>query len=118
MAASAAARSRRLADEALAAFCAEAVGCFAKLQSITLDYLKTRQQFGKTIGSFQVLQHRAVHMFVELEQSRSMAMYAAMMAAEEDAMERARAASAAKAQIGQSAKAIGQQSIQCMTASA
>ncbi|OSJ13592.1 pimeloyl-CoA dehydrogenase small subunit [Bradyrhizobium canariense] len=102
----------RVADEAVAALCAEAVGCFAKMQSITLDYLKTRQQFGKTIGSFQVLQHRAVDMFVELEQSRSMAMYAAMMAAEDHAMERARAISAAKVQIGQSAKAIGQQSIQ------
>ncbi|MDA9391419.1 acyl-CoA dehydrogenase [Bradyrhizobium sp. CCBAU 45394] len=102
----------RVADEAVAALCAEAVGCFAKMQSITLDYLKTRQQFGKTIGSFQVLQHRAVDMFVELEQSRSMAMYAAMMAAEEDATKRARAVSAAKVQIGQSAKAIGQQSIQ------
>lgn len=102
----------RVADEAAAALCAEAVGCFAKMQSMTLDYLKTRQQFGKTIGSFQVLQHRAVDMFVELEQSRSMAMYATMMATEDDATERARAISVAKAQIGQSAKAIGQQSIQ------
>ncbi|MET4222529.1 pimeloyl-CoA dehydrogenase small subunit [Bradyrhizobium sp. LB14.3] len=102
----------QVADEAVAAVCAEAVGCFAKMQSITLDYLKTRQQFGKTIGSFQVLQHRAVDMFVELEQSRSMAMYAAMMVAEKDATQRARAVSAAKVQIGQSAKLIGQQSIQ------
>ncbi|WP_407193144.1 acyl-CoA dehydrogenase family protein [Bradyrhizobium sp. STM 3566] len=101
-----------VADEAVAALCAEAVGCFAKMQSITLNYLKTRQQFGETIGSFQVLQHRAVDMFAELEQSRSMAMYAAMMAASGDAKERARAISAAKAQIGQSAKAIGHQSIQ------
>ncbi|MET4046108.1 alkylation response protein AidB-like acyl-CoA dehydrogenase [Bradyrhizobium sp. RT6a] len=94
----------RVADEAVAALCAEAVGCFATMQSITLYYLKTRQQFGKTIGSFQVLQHRALDMFVKLEQSRSMAMYAAM-AAKEDATERGRAASAAKSQIGQSAKA-------------
>ncbi|WP_377828069.1 acyl-CoA dehydrogenase family protein [Bradyrhizobium lupini] len=101
----------RVAEEATAALCSEAVGCFATMQSVTLEYLKTRQQFGKVIGSFQVLQHRAVDMFVELEQSRSMAMYATMMASG-DATERARAISAAKSQIGQSAKAIGQQSIQ------
>lgn len=102
----------RVADEAIAALCAEAVGCFEEMHAITLDYLKTRQQFGTTIGSFQALQHRAVDIFVELEQSRSMAMYATMMAGEEDITERERAVSAAKAQIGQSAKVIGRQSIQ------
>ncbi|MBM7487953.1 pimeloyl-CoA dehydrogenase small subunit [Bradyrhizobium sp. USDA 3686] len=102
----------RVADEAIAALCAEAVGSFAEMQAITLDYLKTRKQFGTTIGSFQVLQHRAVDMLIELEQSRSMAMYATMMAGENDAIERERAISAAKVQIGLSAKAIGQQSIQ------
>lgn len=66
----------RVADEARAALCAEAVGCFAQMQAITLDYLRTRRQFGTAIGSFQVLQHRAVDMLVELEQSHSMAMYA------------------------------------------
>ncbi|WP_036012054.1 acyl-CoA dehydrogenase family protein [Bradyrhizobium yuanmingense] len=102
----------RVADEATAALCAEAVGSFAKMQAITLDHLKTREQFGRKIGEFQVLQHRAVDMFVELEQSRSMAMYATMMASEADAAERERAVSAAKVQIGRSAKAIGHQSIQ------
>lgn len=102
----------RVADEAVAALCAEAVGCFARMQTITLDYLRTRQQFGAAIGSFQVLQHRAVDMFVELEQSRSMAIYAAMMAADGNPAKRSRAISAAKVQIGHSAKAIGQQSIQ------
>ncbi|SFQ25217.1 pimeloyl-CoA dehydrogenase, small subunit [Bradyrhizobium sp. Ghvi] len=102
----------RVADEAVAALCAEAVGSFTQMQAITLDYLKTREQFGKKIGSFQVLQHRAVDMFVDLEQSRSMAIYAAIMAVESDASERERAVSAAKVQIGRSAKAIGQQSIQ------
>ncbi|MER8576792.1 acyl-CoA dehydrogenase family protein [Mesorhizobium sp. M1409] len=102
----------RVADEAVAALCAEAVGAFAKMQAITLDYLKTREQFGKKIGSFQVLQHRAVDMLVDLEQSRSMAIYAAIMAGVSDASERGRAVSAAKVQIGRSAKAIGQQSIQ------
>lgn len=102
----------RVADEAVAALCAEAVGCFDEMQAITLDYLKTRKQFGKTIASFQVLQHRSVDMFIELEQSRSMAMYATMMAGEKNASERERAISAAKAHIGYSARVIGQQSIQ------
>ncbi|SMF04353.1 pimeloyl-CoA dehydrogenase, small subunit [Tistlia consotensis] len=102
----------RVADEAVAALCAEAVGCFDEMNAITLDYLKTRQQFGTTIGSFQVLQHRAVDMFVELEQSRSMALYAGMMADDEDPQERARAVSAAKVQIGKSARAIGREAIQ------
>ena len=102
----------RVADEAIAALCSEAVGCFDRMQELTLDYLKTRTQFGTTIGTFQVLQHRAADMFVELEQSRSMAMYAVMMAGASDAAERTRAASAAKVQIGRSAAAIGRQSIQ------
>ncbi|WP_027546720.1 acyl-CoA dehydrogenase family protein [Bradyrhizobium sp. WSM2254] len=102
----------QVADEAVAALCAEAVGCFVEMHATTLNYLKTRKQFGTTIGSFQVLQHRAVDMFVELEQSRSMAMYATMMAGESDATERERAMSAAKAQIGQSSKALGRQAIQ------
>lgn len=102
----------RVADEAVAALCAEAVGCFAEMHAITLNYLKTRKQFGTTIGSFQVLQHRAVDMFVELEQSRSMSMFATMMAGDSDVNERERALSAAKAQIGQSSKALGRQAIQ------
>ncbi|UWU83104.1 acyl-CoA dehydrogenase family protein [Bradyrhizobium yuanmingense] len=102
----------RVADEAVAALCAEAVGCFAEMHATTVNYLKTRKQFGTTIGSFQVLQHRAVDMFVELEQSRSMALYATMMAGEGDVTERERAISAAKAQIGQSSKALGRQAIQ------
>lgn len=102
----------RVADEAIAALCAEAVGCFDSMLAITLDYLKTREQFGKKIGTFQALQHRAVDVVVELEQSRSTAMYAAMMAGESDAAERQRAMSAAKVQIGRSAKLIGQESVQ------
>jgi len=102
----------RVTDEAIAALCAEAVGCFEKMHELTLDYLKTRSQFGTTIGSFQALQHRAADIFVELEQSRSMTMYASMLATGDDAVERARAVSAAKVQIGESAKLIGRESIQ------
>jgi alkylation response protein AidB-like acyl-CoA dehydrogenase len=99
-------------DEAIAALCAEAVGAMQVMHDTTLEYLKTRQQFGRPIGQFQVLQHRSVDMLVELEQARSMAMFAAVMAAEENAIERKRAIAAAKVQIGRSGKHIGQEAIQ------
>ena len=102
----------RVVDEAIAALCAEAVGAMSVLHELTVDYLKTRKQFGVTIGSFQVLQHRAADMLVALEQARSMAMFATMMATEPDAAERRKAISAAKVQIGRSAKLVGQQAIQ------
>jgi len=102
----------RVIDEAIAALCAEAVGAMASMHELTLDYLKTRRQFGREIGGFQILQHRAVDMLIALEQARSMAMFATMMAAEEDAQERRNALSAAKVQIGRSARLIGQQAVQ------
>src|SRR5581483_7772367 len=65
-------------DRAIAAVCAEAVGCMEALKDATLEYLKTRQQFGVPIGKFQVLQHRMVDMWMSTEQARSMAMLAAV----------------------------------------
>jgi pimeloyl-CoA dehydrogenase small subunit len=99
-------------DEAIAALSAEAVGAMQVMHETTLEYLKTRQQFGRPIGQFQVLQHRSVDMLVALEQARSMAMFAAVMAAEQDATERRRAMAAAKTQIGRSGRHIGQEAIQ------
>src|SRR5262245_37393264 len=102
----------RVVDEAIAALSAEAVGAMAALTDLTVEYLKTRKQFGVPIGSFQVLQHKSVDMFVALEQARSMAAYATTMAGEADARERRKAISAAKVQIGRSARFIGEIAIQ------
>jgi pimeloyl-CoA dehydrogenase small subunit len=102
----------RAVDETIAALSAEAVGAMSEALAMTVDYLKTRKQFGVTIGSFQALQHRAADMTVALEQARSMMYLAAMMAGEDDAKERAKTMSAVKAQIGRSAKFIGQQAVQ------
>jgi pimeloyl-CoA dehydrogenase small subunit len=102
----------RVVDEAIAALAAEAVGAMAALHELTVEYLKTRRQFGVPIGSFQVLQHRGVDMLVALEQARSMAMFAAMMVQAEDGDERRRAIAASKVQIGRSGRFIGQQAIQ------
>ncbi|HEY7552748.1 MAG TPA: acyl-CoA dehydrogenase family protein [Hyphomicrobiaceae bacterium] len=102
----------RVVDEALAALASEAVGAMAGLTDLTVEYLKTRRQFGVPIGSFQVLQHRAVDMLTALEQARSMAFYATMMATEPDAQERRRAMAAAKVQIGRSGRYVGESAIQ------
>ncbi|HVZ09203.1 acyl-CoA dehydrogenase family protein [Rhodopila sp.] len=99
-------------DEAIAALCAEAVGAMQAMQELTLEYLKTRKQFGRPIGSFQALQHRSVDMLVAVEQARSMALFAAISAAEENPVERRKAISAAKVQIGRSARLVGQEAIQ------
>src|ERR1700751_3786190 len=102
----------RVADEARTALCAEAVGLMDESLKTTVEYLKTRKQFGVPIGSFQTLQHRAADMFVALEQARSMSMFATMAADFDNAKERATAVAAAKVQIGKSLKFVGQQSIQ------
>ncbi len=95
----------------IAALAAEAVGAMEGLHALTIDYLKTRKQFGVPIGTFQDLQHRSVDMLMALEQARSMAMFAAMMLDAPPA-ERSRAMSAVKVQINRSARLIGQEAVQ------
>lgn len=98
-------------DEGAAAICAEAVGCMRKVLADTVEYCKQRQQFGQPIGSFQVLQHRMVDMYMEVEQAVA-AVYLAALNLEADADARARAVSAAKATIGRAARFVGQQAVQ------
>jgi alkylation response protein AidB-like acyl-CoA dehydrogenase len=101
----------RARDEGAAAVCSEAVGCMRKVLADTVEYCKQRQQFGQPIGRFQVLQHRMVDMYMELEQSVA-AVYLAILRLDADEATRARAVSSAKATIGRAARFIGQQSVQ------
>lgn len=98
-------------DEGAAAVCAEAVGAMRRVLADTVDYCKQRQQFGQPIGGFQVLQHRMVDMYMELEQSVS-AVYLAVLNLGADARTRARAVSAAKATVGRAARFVGQNAVQ------
>ncbi len=102
----------RAVDYANAALCAEAVGIMAALNEVTLEYLKTRKQFGAPIGKFQALQHRMADMVIATEQARSMATLAAVRAESDDAAERGRCIAAAKALVLQSARFVGQQAVQ------
>ena len=99
-------------DYGAALLCAEAVGAMDAIFAATLDYLKTRQQFGAPIGKFQALQHRMADMFIHLEQARSMAMLAAAKVDSTDVAERRRTVSAAKARVGLAATFVGQQAVQ------
>ena len=102
----------RAVDYANAALCAEAVGIMSALNEVTLEYLKTRKQFGVPIGKFQALQHRMADMVIATEQARSMATLAAVRVDSTDAAERSRAVAAAKAYVTQSARLVGQQAVQ------
>jgi alkylation response protein AidB-like acyl-CoA dehydrogenase len=100
------------ADYGATLLCAEAVGIMEALNGATLEYLKTRQQFGVPIGKFQVLQHRMAEMFMQYQQASSMSTLAAVKVASSDAVERRRTVSAAKARVGQAGRYVGQQAVQ------
>jgi alkylation response protein AidB-like acyl-CoA dehydrogenase len=98
-------------DTATAALCAEAVGTMDRMLWLTVDYLKTRVQFGHPIAIFQTLQHRAADMYVSLEQARSMALLA-RLAVRDHVAERRNLVRAAKLQIDISARHVGQEAVQ------
>jgi pimeloyl-CoA dehydrogenase small subunit len=102
----------RVVEAGIAATAAEAVGAMEAMQAMTLEYLKTRQQFGRPIGDNQALQHRATEMFVALEQGRSLAMLAAMIVEELDPAERTRNIAMVKAGVGQAARFVSQNAVQ------
>jgi pimeloyl-CoA dehydrogenase small subunit len=102
----------RVVEAGIAAVAAEAVGAMEAMQAMTLEYLKTRQQFGKPIGQNQALQHRSAEMLIALEQGRSVAMLAAMMVDEADPEERSHNISMAKVGVGQAARFVSQNAIQ------
>ena len=100
-------------DFGAALSCAEAVGAMKFACDTTLEYLKTRKQFGVPIGTFQALQHRMVDMFIAHEQAKSMACLAcSKVDSAENAADRARAVSAARIKIADSARHISQESVQ------
>ena len=101
----------QVTDEAIAAHASEAVGAMRVLLDATVEYSKTRKQFGVPIGKFQALQHRMVDMFMHCEQSASIALMATLKLGESET-ERKKAASAAKVQIGKAGRFVGQQAVQ------
>lgn len=101
----------KVVDNAIAALCAEAVGCFKVLNEATISYAKQRKQFGQPIANFQVLQHRMVDMFMAAEQAASMT-YMVTLKLDEADKARKMAASAAKVQIGKAGKLISQDAVQ------
>ena len=99
-------------DEGILAVGSEAVGCMEVLYKDTVEYCKTREQFGQPIGKFQVLQHRMVDMFMEHEQSKSLMYMAAMRMDEGYGPEAQKAVSAFKVQVGKSGRFVGQNAVQ------
>ncbi|MBT3702769.1 MAG: pimeloyl-CoA dehydrogenase small subunit [Alphaproteobacteria bacterium] len=105
----------KVTDLAIGAASAEAVGAMRRVNQMTIEYVKTRQQFGSPIGSNQVIKHRLADMLIEEEQSKAMSDMAAMradMAKETRSDDQVQTASATKARIGEAAKFVGEQGIQ------
>ena len=101
----------QIVDEATVGVCAEACGVMQKLHEGTMEYAKQRQQFGQPISRFQVLQHRMVDMFMEVEQSRSMTLMGTLKL-DLPADQRKAAVSSCKAKVSKAAKFVGQNAIQ------
>ena len=101
-----------IAERAVVALCAEAVGVMDVIVRSTAEYLKTRKQFGRPIGAFQVLQHQFTDMLMASEEARSMMYVATLRLGERDAQARAKAVSGAKHLIGKHGRSIGQRAIQ------
>ncbi|TLM76170.1 acyl-CoA dehydrogenase family protein [Microbulbifer harenosus] len=101
----------KIIDRATLAICAEAVGAMESALQKTVEYTKTRKQFGTTISSFQALQHRMADMFIECQQARSILMMAAMQLDAGNGVA-PRAVSAAKSRIGKAARKVGQEAVQ------
>lgn len=100
-------------DFAGALLCAEAVGAMKFACDTTLEYLKTRKQFGVNIGSFQALQHRMVDMCISTEQARSISYLAcAKVDGKEPAGERSRVVAAARVKVADACRHVGQEAIQ------
>ncbi|KYG24353.1 acyl-CoA dehydrogenase [Bradyrhizobium sp. AT1] len=98
-------------DRAIGALCAETVGAIAELNAATLDYSKTRKQFGTTIGSFQVLQHRMVDMFIAHQEALSLMQHLNLSLSAGDSG-LSRLASGAKSKIGYAGKFVADQAVQ------
>jgi alkylation response protein AidB-like acyl-CoA dehydrogenase len=99
-------------DLGVAAVCAEGVGVLQLTLDATIEYAKTRKQFGVPIAKFQALQHRMAEMLMHVEQARSMSYLASMRAADADLRERRRALSAAKVTVGRACRYVGQEAVQ------
>ena len=99
-------------DKTIGALAAETVGIMDTINALTLDYTKNRNQFGKAIGAFQVVQHRLTDMLMETEQARSMAQIAAMALDVNDQAERNRELAGVKARLGKAGRFVGQEAIQ------
>ena len=102
----------RVVEAGIAATCAEAVGTMETMLAMTVEYMKTRVQFGKPIGENQALQHRASEMMISMEQGRSLAMLAAIMIDDANAAQRAHDISTAKVGVGQAARFVSQNAVQ------